>query len=113
MKAIFGESLADVLTLSLSKTRELQSEFDKLGESAKRNLSQPFMPEGVIPPGLPDDLAAIEQGFDRDAEAIKRAAKASEDWKRANEEMQGVGRNVYETIDGINGPVVEAIKVYR
>jgi len=69
VKANLGEALADVLTLSLSKVRELQSEFEKLAERAERNA--PKISGGLVPPGLPEDLDQIYKQLDKEHVAIQ------------------------------------------
>jgi hypothetical protein len=59
-KANLGEALADVLTLSLSSTRALNAEIAKLPAVADQMTNAWG---AIVPPGLPTDLKAIEDGF--------------------------------------------------
>jgi hypothetical protein len=90
-KAAFGEALADVLTLSLSKTRELQSEFSAMGEAAERNKPKIA---GLVPPGLPADLEEIYAKFKEDAEGLRLMAEAND---VANEAARDLGKAWAET----------------
>jgi len=81
-KANLGEALADILTLSLSKVRELRSEFQKMAEDAQRRKpSNAAAPLAV--PGLPTDLDQIMGQFEQDA-------------KRINENVKEINKNLRE-----------------
>lgn len=115
-KATFGEALADVLTLSLSKTRELRSEFQKLAEDAERNKPKV---QAIAPPELPEDLDAIEHALTRNALALAHAKeqwdaneKAMKPFRDAMREIDSAGQGWQGTLDGIDGTIVESIKFY-
>lgn len=74
LKSLGGEAIADVLTLSLSKTRELRSEFGNLAKDATDNAPKIA---AIAPPGLPADLGAIEQKLADEAASLKIAADAA------------------------------------
>jgi hypothetical protein len=81
-KANLGEALADILTLSLSATRRLRSEWE--GMIATATAAAPKM-AAVLPPGLPKDLDELDKKWAEDKVAIHDTAEAH---KRAGEEAK-------------------------
>ena len=67
---------------------------------------------GLAVPGLPEDLAEIEAALKADAAAIEQNTKALEPFLAAMEELNAAGMSWQETVDTIDGSVVEAIKDY-
>lgn len=104
VKTNLGEALADVLTLSLSDLRQLNSEIQKLPAAADGEQMKNFW-GAVVPPGLPKDLDAITAALTKQVEAQIAVNKAMI-------ELDSVGNGWKGTLDQINGAVVEAVKFY-
>lgn len=117
-KANAGEAVADVLTLSSSWDRKLDSQLESMVDKAVK--AGPRLRTAITADGaLPKDLDEIYAKFEKDKEAIDANAKAAEEaarkfkvWQGAMEELDGVGANWRETLAGMNGLVVEGIKYY-
>jgi hypothetical protein len=107
-KATAGESWADVLTLSLSKTRALRSSFSELIEGVK-----PLHDIFSVEVGLPADLEAITKKFDAQAKVInENMTPAAIAFRAAMVELNSVGVGWEATLDTINGSVVEGVQWY-
>lgn len=102
VKTNLGEALADVMTLSLSSTRRLKSEFDAMVESAER--AAPKMAK-VVPPGLPKDLDVLDKQWETNRAALEKAAeahkKAAEDAKRNAAEVVKLTAEVHKLEGGL------------
>jgi hypothetical protein len=110
MKANFGEAIADILTLSLSATRQLESDIDRIAAAADKAAPKV---KGLAAPGLPADLDAINAKFDAQAKIInERMTPAAVAHRAAMVELNAVGVGWNGTLDTIDGTVVEAIKHY-
>lgn len=110
LKANIGEAGADILTLSIASTRALNSEVTALSEAAAK--AAPFV-KGMVPPGLPADLDAINAKFDKQAKIINdNMTPAMIAFRRAMEEINSVGGNWWTTLDAIDGVTVESVKHY-
>jgi hypothetical protein len=114
MSGLWGEAMADIVTLTTSGFRRMKSEIEDFidhgvipGAAQMKNFWG-----AVTPPGLPADLAEIEAGFDKDAEAIKRNAEEQKKMAAAMEDLNSVGKGWQGTLDTIDGDVVESIKYY-
>jgi hypothetical protein len=90
-KAAIAEELVNHLTFTSKEARALNSEFAAMGEAAERNKPKIA---GLIPPGLPDDLDAINEQFKADAEGLRLMAEAND---VANEAARDLGKAWAET----------------
>lgn len=109
-KANLGEAMADILTLSLSATRQLESDIDRLAAAAEKAAPKVM---GLAAPGLPADLDAINAKFDAQATIInERMTPAAIAFRAAMVELNAVGVGFNGTLDTIDGTVVEAIRFY-
>lgn len=103
-KGAFGEALADVLTLSLSDLRQLNSELKNLPTPPDSSRFANFY-RAIVPPELPKDLDDITRKLDAQIEAQIKTSTAMV-------ELNSVGVGWRGTLDTINGAVAQAIRYY-
>lgn len=103
-KGAFGEALADVLTLSLSDLRQLNSELKNLPPPPDAAAYTNFY-RALVPPGIPKDLDEITQKMDAQVKAQIKTTEAMVELNSAGEGWRG-------TLETVNGDVAEAVKFY-
>lgn len=108
-KVVFGEAIVSSLGAGTAEARRLKSALEDLPKVADPIKN---MWGAIVPPGLPKDLKAIEDGFAKDAEQIEKNVAAMKKFDDAMVEINSVGQGWAGTLATIDGNVVEGIKYY-